>query len=99
MPAGWVPSGLLLTSYPLAGYILADWLAGWLYKLVIDLLPPGWLAGRPLSDAFLKNTIVVFYSKRAPNPAKTEVWHEKFKTVLPIVILKFIISIPNFTKF
>ena len=40
-----------------------------------------------------------FYSKRAPIPAKTEVLHEKLKTVLPMVILKFIFSSSNFTKF
>ena len=36
-----------------------------------------------------------FYSKRAPIPAKTEVLHETLKTVLPIVILKFLISTPT----
>ena len=40
-----------------------------------------------------------FYSKRALSLAKTEVLHEKLKTVLPMGILKFLISSPNFTKF
>ena len=40
-----------------------------------------------------------FYSKRALSRAKTEVYTLKIKTVLPMEILKFLFSFPNFTKF
>ena len=50
---------------------------------------------------FLKNLkkLSFLYSKRASNLSKNEVLNEKLKTVLPIVILKFMFSTPNFTKF
>ena len=43
-----------------------------------------------LLPQFLKNLkkLPFFYSKRASSPAKTEVLHEKLKTVLPMRILK-----------
>ena len=37
--------------------------------------------------------------KKSIQPPKTEVLHQKLKTVLPIGILKKKISPPNFTKF
>ena len=40
-----------------------------------------------------------FYSKRALSCSKTEVLYEKLKTVLHLVILKFLFSTSNFTKF
>ena len=43
---------------------------------------------------FLKNLkkMPFFYSKRPPIPAKTEVLHENLKTVLPMVILKYVLD-------
>ena len=51
----------------------------------------------PSSDNSEK--MVVFTIKNSITSSKAEVLHVKLKTVLLIVILKFINSNPNFTKF
>ena len=94
--AGWVPAGSLLTSL-LAGCLLAGWLAG-LIHFATDLLLP-WFKGLGTKRQKISKKCHFFTQKEHPAPQKPEVLHEKLKTVLPMVILKFIISTPNFTKF
>ena len=59
-PAGWVPAGSLLTSYPLAGHLLAGWLACFIH-FAIDLLL-SWIKNKPNDKKLIKKL-----PKRAPS--------------------------------
>ena len=90
--AGWVPAGSLLTS-PLAGCLLAGWLAG-LINFATDLLLP-WFKGlgtkrqkndkkgtkkstHPLKNVkFCIKKEFIFTQKEHPAPQKTEILYEK----------------------
>ena len=114
-PAGWVPAGSLLTSWnqlveyqpgrswPPTLWLVIYWLAGWLAGFIhfaIDLLLL-WFKNKPKQNEKEKKKDK--WTKKLPKTEKTspelEVLDEKNIALLPIVILEFMISTPNFTKF
>ena len=87
---------MTITSNKIITKIITSWVG-------VASRPPTQLAGRlrrPPAAGRLRRPLDKKLTKKSKNrPLNFEVLHEKLKTVLPMVILKFRISTPNFTKF